>query len=124
MLYGIPGFIQQAALLALTDQRDASVEMKELYRLRRDVVCAELEKAENLPLLKPQAAMYVMADIRAYGLSGYDFCHALYKETGVSVLDAGAFGESAKGWIRISFTLGEDTLKEGCRRIVEFLNTL
>ena len=124
MLYGIPGFIQQAALLALTDQRDASVEMKELYRLRRDVVCAELEKADNLPLLKPQAAMYVMADIRAYGLSGNEFCHVLYKKTGVSVLDAGAFGESARGWIRISFTLGEDTLKEGCKRIVSFLNTL
>ena len=124
MLYGIPGFIQQAALLALTEQRDASVEMKELYKLRRDVVCAALEQADKLPLLKPQAAMYVMADIRAYGLSGYDFCHALYRETGVSVLDAGAFGESARGWIRISFTLGEDTLKEGCRRIVEFLNTL
>ena len=110
--------------MALTQQRDASVEMKELYKLRRDVVCTALEKADNLPLLIPQAAMYVMADIRAYGLSGYDFCHALYKETGVSVLDAGAFGESARGWIRISFTLGEDTLKEGCRRIVEFLNTL
>ncbi len=123
MLYGIPGFIQQAALTALLHQRDASKEMRDKYRQRRDVVCSELAKADNLPLIKPQAAMYVMADIRAYGSSGTAFSRALYDATGVSVLDAGAFGPSAAGWIRISFTLGEDTLRAGCRRIVAFLQS-
>ncbi len=123
MLYGIPGFIQQAAITALVQQRDASKEMREKYRQRRDVVCSELEKADNLPLIKPQAAMYVMADIRAYSSSGTEFSRALYDATGVSVLDAGAFGPSAAGWIRISYTLGEETLRAGCRRMVAFLES-
>ncbi len=124
MLYGIPGFVQEAALLALTDEREASIVMRDTYKKRRDLVCSELAKAKKLPLLKPDAAMYVMADIRAYGMPCHDFCHALYNATGVSVLDAGAFGSSADGWIRISFTLGEDTLKTGCERIVAFLASL
>ena len=124
MLYGIPGFVQEAAILALTSQRAASKTMRDTYKKRRDLVCSELSRASNLPLLKPEAAMYVMADVRGYGLSSAAFCKALYKATGVSVLDAAAFGESANGWIRISYTLGEDTLTEGCRRIVGFLQDL
>lgn len=124
MLYGIPGFVQEAAIHALTDQRSASTTMRDTYKRRRDLVCEELTKAGNLPLLKPQAAMYVMADVRKYGMTSADFCKALYCATGVSVLDAAAFGQSASGWIRISYTLGEDTLTEGCRRIVSFLQGL
>jgi len=124
MLYGIPGFVQQAALAAMTSERGASQQMCEIYKRRRDLVCSELTSATNLPVLKPEGAMYVMADIRGYGQSSAAFCKNLYAATGVSVLDAGAFGPSANGWIRISYTLGEDTLKTGCQRIVEYLTSL
>ena len=121
MLYGLPGFVQEAAASALTDQRDASQDMCKTYQRRCDVVCAELAKANRLIVLKPEAAMYVMVDVRGYGMDSAEFCRELYANTGVSVLDAGAFGESARGWVRISFTLGEEQLIEGCRRITEFL---
>ncbi len=122
MLYGLPGFIQEAAVTALTDQRDASLAMRDIYLRRRDLVANELAKASRLTVLTPQAAMYVMVDVRGYGLGSDEFCRSLYHATGVSVLDAGAFGNSADGWVRISFTLGDDVLVEGCRRIVKFLN--
>lgn len=122
MLYGLPGFIQEAAVTALTKQRDASLGMRDIYQRRRDLVCAELAKARHLPVLKSQAAMYVMVDVRHYYDSAKDFSRELYEQTGVSVLDAGAFGQSATGWVRLCFTLDEDSLVEGCRRIVEFLN--
>ena len=124
MLYGIPGFVQQASIHAITKERNASTKMCNIYKKRRDLVCSELAIAKNLPVLKPQAAMYVMVDVRGYGQSSADFCKNLYAATGVSVLDAGAFGASADGWIRISYTLGEETLKAGCRRIVKYLETL
>ncbi|OED36334.1 aspartate aminotransferase [Chromatiales bacterium (ex Bugula neritina AB1)] len=122
MLYGLPGFIQEAAVTALTDQRSASLSMRDIYRRRRDLVSRELKKAQHLKVLIPQAAMYVMVDVRNYGMGSDEFCRALYMATGVSVLDAGAFGKSADGWVRISFTLGDEVLVEGCRRIVKFLN--
>ncbi len=124
MLYGLPGFIQEAAIHALTDQRDASLDMRDIYKRRRDLVCHELAKAKHLPVLKPQAAMYVMVDVRHYFENGTEFSRALFDATGVSVLDAGAFGKSAYGWVRISFTLSDESLTEACRRIVSFLDTL
>lgn len=124
MLYGIPGFVQEAASYALKEQRNESKKMRDIYRCRRDLVCAELAKARKLPVLKPQAAMYIMADVSGYGLSSGEFCRKLYEAKGVSVLDAGAFGKSAQGWIRISYTLDEDTLSEGCRRIVDFIDKI
>ncbi len=123
MLYGLPGFVQEAAATALTDQRNASKDMCEIYQRRCDVVCAELAKANRLVVLKPEAAMYVMVDVRGYGMDSAEFCRALYDNTGVSVLDAGAFGQSARGWVRICFTISEQQLIEGCRRITEFLRT-
>lgn len=121
MLYGLPGFIQEAAITALTDQRGASADMRDIYLRRRNLVCAELAKANRLPVLKPQAAMYVMVDVRNYGMTGGEFSEALFEATGVSVLDAGAFGKSAAGWVRLSFTLSDEVLIDGCKRIVEFL---
>lgn len=123
MLYGLPGFVQEAAATALTDQRDASKEMCNTYQRRCDVVCAELAKANRLVVLRPEAAMYVMVDVRGYGMDSAEFCRELYENTGVSVLDAGAFGDSARGWVRISFTIGEQKLIEGCKRITDFLRS-
>ena len=64
-----------------------------------------------------------MVDVRHYYNDAKEFMHDLYHAKGVSVLDAGAFGISAKGWVRLCFTLDEDSLVEGCKRIVDFLNS-
>lgn len=121
MLYGLPGFIQRAAITALTEQRAASAQMCDIYRRRRELVCTELAAAKQLKVLKPQAGMYVMADVRAYGISSDQFSRQLWADKKVSVLDGRAFGASANGWVRISFTLSEEQLRDGCRRIVDFL---
>jgi aspartate/methionine/tyrosine aminotransferase len=120
MLYGLSGFSQEAALTALTVSRDAAAGMREVYRRRRDLVCAKLAEAPGIEVLTPQAGMFVMADVRAFGLSGSEFAWKLYRETVVSLLDAGAFGKPADGWVRVSFTLEEARLEEACNRIVDF----
>jgi aspartate/methionine/tyrosine aminotransferase len=42
----------------------------------------------------------------------------------VSVLDATAFGRSAAGFVRISYTLEEEALAEGCARIRRYVASL
>lgn len=120
MSYGVPGFIQAAAIEALQHQDAAVADMRNTYLRRRDLVHAELSKAPDLPVLSPQGAMYVMVDVRAFAPSATQFAWDLFDATGVSVLDAGAFGPAAEGWVRISFTISDDDLREGCRRIVDF----
>ena len=122
MLYGLPGFSQQAALLALSELADEPARMKEIYLKRRDLTLKQLEAAPILSCHCPQAGMFLLVDIRSTGMTSLDFAWKLYEETGVCVLDATPFGESAAGHIRLSFTLDEVQIAEGCRRLVNFAN--
>ncbi|MBV8566015.1 MAG: aminotransferase class I/II-fold pyridoxal phosphate-dependent enzyme [Methylobacteriaceae bacterium] len=120
MLYGLPGFIQEAACAALEAGEAASAPMRETYRARRDLVCDRLGQVAGLACLKPEAGMFTLVDVRGTGLSAYDFSWALLREAGVSVLDAGAFGQCSEGFVRLALTVDETRLAEACDRIARF----
>jgi len=124
MLYGLPGFIQSAATKAINDGAQEVERMRGIYLRRRDLVYRELADAPGMKVLRPEAGMFLFADIRETGLSSTEFAWGLYRATGVSVLDASAFGKTAAGFLRISYTIGEEELLEGCRRIRSYLTGL
>ena len=68
--------------------------------------------------------MFIMVNVLGSGLSTPDFTRALYPATGISVLDATAFGANAEGYVRISFTVADAELQEACRRIRTFMESL
>lgn len=124
MLYGLPGFIQEAALKALELDDEIVGQARELYRRRRDLVVAGLGQVAELDCRTPEAGMFMLVDVRRTGLSSMDFAWQLFRQAGVSVLDAQAFGASAEGFVRISFTVADDDLKEACKRIAGFVESL
>lgn len=124
MLYGVPGFVMEAATAAVLAHDDVTQGMREIYRRRRDLVVTALSLCPGIQVQAPQAGMFVLVDIRGTGLSSLDFAWRLFREAGVSVLDAAAFGEPAQGFVRLSFTLGEVRLAQACRRIAGFVAKL
>ena len=124
MLYGLPGFIQEAAIKALELDDEVVSDACTVYRRRRDLVVAGLGGIADLDCRVPQAGMFMLVDVRRTGLSSMDFAWQLFRATGVSVLDAQAFGASAEGFVRISFTVADDTLKDACQRIAGFVEGL
>lgn len=124
MLYGLPGFIQEAALKALELDEEVIGSAREVYRRRRDLVVAGLKSVQLLDCREPEAGMFMLVDVRRTGLSSMDFAWQLFRATGVSVLDAQAFGASAEGFVRISFTVADEVLKDACQRIAGFVETL
>ena len=124
MLYGLPGFIQEAAIKALELDDEVVSDARTVYRRRRDLVVAGLGGITDLDCRVPQAGMFMLVDVRRTGLSSMDFAWQLFRATGVSVLDAQAFGASAEGFVRISFTVADDTLKDACQRIAGFVEGL
>ncbi|CAH0529863.1 LL-diaminopimelate aminotransferase [Vibrio hippocampi] len=124
MFYGLPGFIQQAAITALDHADDITPKMVELYRKRRSVVEEGLADCPAIKLLRPDSGMFILLDIRQLNLSTEQFTWALFEHAKVSTLDAAAFGESASGFVRLSFTLGEERLAEACARIKSFVINL
>ena len=124
MLYGLPGFIQQAAAYALQHCAPDLQHMREIYRQRRDYLFAAFSTMPGLQPLMPEAGMFIMVNVLATGLSSAEFVKTLYAATGVSVLDATAFGASAEGYVRVSYTVSEAELQDACNRIESFVEKL
>jgi len=124
MLYGLPGFIQQAAAHALQYCEQDMQHMCEIYRQRRDYLFTAFSAMPGLQPLMPDAGMFMMVNVLDTGLNSPEFVRALYSATGVSVLDATAFGASAEGYVRVSYTVGDAELREACSRIKSFVEQL
>jgi arginine:pyruvate transaminase len=120
MLYGLPGFIQEAALTAVGVAAAAESRMREFCASRRDVVLAGLAGIPGLRCHAPDAGMFMLIDVSGTRLSGYDFMCALYRSEKVSVLDGGAFGKGTAGFVRLCYATEEATLREACVRIRRF----
>jgi arginine:pyruvate transaminase len=124
MLYGLPGFIQQAGAEALQHCAGDLQHMRAEYRRRRDLLFQAFSDIPGLQPLLPEAGMFMMVNVQGSGYSAGEFVEALYQSTGVSVLDATAFGASAAGYVRVSYTLPEAKLREACKRIKHFMEKL
>jgi len=124
MAYGLPGFIQHAAVEALATQDEAVADMRNIYRRRRDLSARELDGIDGVTVLSPQAGMYLMVDVGSLPASDAGFARDLYEATGVSVVDASGFGPASAGWLRIAFTESDENLVEGCRRLRSYIDGL
>lgn len=124
MFYGLPGFVQAGAITALECYDEVSTSMRDVYRKRRDLMLKRLGQCPGLTMLAPESGMFILVDIRQTGLETQDFAWRLFRETGVAVLDAEAFGATAKGFIRLSFALSESQLEDAATRIKGFVERL
>ena len=124
MLYGIPGFVQEAALEAIAQRGVVVPAMRAEYRKRRDIAFKLLGDVPGLHCRLAEAGMFMLIDIRDTGMSANDFTWGLFRQTGVSVLDAQAFGPTARGFLRLGFVVGEARLTEACLRIAAYVNSV
>jgi len=124
MLFGLPGFIQEAALTALQGSDAPELRIRELCTARRDMLLQGLADVPGLRCCVPDAGMFTLIDVRGTGLSGYDFMSGLYQSERVSVLDGGAFGEATRGFVRLCFAADEATLSEAMLRIRRYAGSL
>ena len=114
----VPTFLQEAAITAL--KTDPS-PMREIYRRRRDYVCARLD-AMGLSYPEPEGAFYVFPDISGFGLTSEEFCRRMITEGKVAAVPGACFGSDKH--IRISYCYADAELEKGLDRMEEFLKTL
>jgi aspartate aminotransferase len=129
---GVSTVGQAAAAAALDGPQELVAERAAEYRLRRDFVVAELNKAPGIVCHKPEGAFYVFPSVA--GCLGKttpagtrigtdtDFALALLEEAHVGVVQGAAYGMSP--YIRISYATGMDELREAMGRIQGFCGGL
>jgi arginine:pyruvate transaminase len=124
MLFGLPGFVQEAAVTALGIAEEAESRIRDYCAGRRDILIAGLRGLRGIRCCVPDAGMFSLVDVRGTGLSGYDFMCELYRTERVSVLDGGAFGKETRGFVRVCFATDEDLLRRALERIRRFVGRL
>lgn len=124
MFYGLPGFIQKAAITAVEHFDEISSQMRAVYQRRCELVMAHLQDCPGLKVVKPDAGMFVLLDIRELPVTTEQFIWGLFDSQLVATLDASAFGKAASGFIRLSFAIGEDRLEEACKRVKTYISEL
>jgi aspartate/methionine/tyrosine aminotransferase len=120
MLFGLPGFIQEAALTALAIAPETERRLREFCDIRREHFVTGLTGVPNIHAFAPQAGMFLLVDVSDTGLSGFEFMRALYERRKVSVLDGAAFGQQTAQFVRICFATEAATIDAACRRIRQF----
>jgi aminotransferase len=118
-----PTLSQEAAIEALINGEPAVAEMREQYRMRRNVFVGALNDMGLLCHL-PKGAFYAFPSIRSTGLSSYDFAMRLLQEQKVAVVPGSAFGNGGEGFVRCSYATAMADLEEAVRRIEKFLKSL
>ena len=106
------------------NQPDLVKPMLEAYARRRKLVLESLKSTPGFKVNEPQGSFYVFPSVEAYlGKSGLanslDFAKELLEKARVAVVPGAAFG--MEGYVRISYATSEENLKEGFRRIKNFL---
>lgn len=125
--YGImcaPTAAQYAALAALEesfkDDFAEVAEMRSKYDERRRYLMDRLN-AMGLTCFEPRGAFYAFPCVKSTGMDGEQFALALLDAKNVAVVPGGAFGDSGKDFIRISYAYSVEAIKTALDKIEEFL---
>ncbi len=124
MLFGAQPFIADMAAEALSREFAITAQMRDAYARRAAQVAETLAAVPGLRVHAPQAGMFVMLSVRGLGLDGEAFADQLLTQQQVAVMPGAAFGAAAAGMVRLSLTVPDAALADGCARIAAFARRL
>ena len=118
-----PTVSQYAALAALQVGEPYVQDMLKEYDRRRQLVVNGLNSI-GLPTFEPKGAFYAFPDLRNTGLTDDDFCNRLLQEERVAIVPGNAFGDSGKGFARVSYATSYANLETALEKIERFVKNL
>ena len=120
----VSSFIQKAGMEAINGNQKEVIKMMEEYKERRDLIVKGLNSIDKISCLNPGGAFYVFPDIRETGLTSQEFAVQLLESKGVGVCAVDDFGAAGEGFVRLCYATSQDEIKEGIKRIKEFVDEL
>ncbi len=121
--YGAYTPIQVAAAAALNGSDECIVQMRAIYKSRRDVLVESFGRAGwTIPV--PRAGMFCWAPIpdKFKHLGSVEFSKKLLTEAGVAVAPGLGFGEYGDDFIRIGLVENEHRIRQAARNIKRMMN--
>ena len=110
-------FTQMAGIEALKGPQDATTEMVDAFRRRRDLIVAGLNEIPGFHCLLPKGAFYVFPNIEGTGKTSQELADYLLAEAGVALLSGTCFGAYGEGFLRLSYANSEANISKALARI-------
>ncbi|MBW2169454.1 MAG: pyridoxal phosphate-dependent aminotransferase [Deltaproteobacteria bacterium] len=112
---------QWAGLTALKKAQNDVEHMKTIYNERRTYMIKRVrEMGFGLPV-EPAGAFYMLVNAKHLADSSYELAFEILEKAGVGVTPGIDFGQNAEGYLRLSYANSLDNIKEGLRRLEEYL---
>ena len=122
---------QYAAIEALNGPEEDLKNMVQEFEKRRNFMVDKLSKLNEISIIKPSGAFYIMVNISAYLNTTFkdqdinnsvDFAKVLLDEEKVAVIPGAGFG--VDDYIRLSYATSMDVIENGIDRISTFLSKI
>jgi len=119
----INSITQKAAVVGLSGQADADIEMmRKEFMARRDEAVELFNAVDGLSVLKPDGAFYLFVNIQKVSGDSLKFAKDLLAQKEVAVVPGVGFG--SEGYFRFSFATDIESIRTGIKRIEEFVKEL
>ena len=113
---------QYAAIPALEGEADETIEMMRVeFEKRKNYAVKAFNEIKGLSCVEPDGAFYLFVNIKNVTPDSMKFCADLLEEKGVALVPGLAFG--TEGYVRFSFATDLETIKEGIKRVKEFVES-
>lgn len=122
--YGAFTPVQVAATAALNGPDDCIVEMRDIYRKRRDVLVESFGRA-GWAIPAPRASMFAWAPLpdAFRDLDTVAFSTLLIEKAEIAVAPGIGFGEYGEGHVRIALVENEQRIRQAARKLRRFLES-
>lgn len=120
-----PPSISQYAAMRAFDAKEDLENMRKTYEERRNFLLPKLKELGFRIPINPEGAFYIYASIERWGLDSMSFVMKALQEAKVAITPGYDFGSfRASSYVRFSYANSLDMLREGCKRLELWLQSL
>jgi aspartate aminotransferase len=113
-IYCVPGFIQSAAIEALSLHDELVPGYRRMFRRRLDHAAKRLSGVDGIACRRPEASFYLFPSVAA---DDVEVARYWLENINVATLPGSSFGPAGAGHLRLSLTCSENDLDEALDRI-------
>jgi len=117
-------FGQDAAVVALTEERLEVEEMVKEYQRRRDYAVKAINEIDGISCKSPKGAFYIFINCKSLGKSSQELSDYLLENAKMALIPGDVFGPGGEGYLRFSFASSYENIVEGCKRLKEAVEEL
>ena len=114
-------FVQWAGVAALREAVDVTARFRRIFAERRRAMVDGLRGIGLGVGFEPEGAFYVLANARRFTGDSVAFAYEILERAHVAVTPGAAFGSNAEGYLRFSYASSVERIREGLRRLGDFL---